>query len=346
MVIAIMRQLTMTTPGDLTWQDVAEPDISAPDQALVRPLAVATCDVDGPMATGAAPYPGPIAMGHEGVARVLEVGPEVTSFKRGDLVVVPFQISCGECDRCRRGLTGSCEAVTDHSMFGFGPIGGDWGGFLTDVVRVPFADAMLVRAPDGVDPVQIASASDNIPDGWRTVAPFLAGDPDQDVLVLGGGARSVGLYATAVAVALGARSVTYYDTDQRRLGVASDLGAEAIDAAPPKRTERQYPIVVDAGASQASLACACRSTEPGGHCTHVGILFEPATPVPLLEMYTTGVNLHVSRAMARATIPAVLDLVTSGRLDPGVVTDRVLSFDDAPTALLAPHTKLVFARSA
>jgi len=102
--------------------------------------------------------------------------------------------------------------------------------------------------------------------------------------------------------------------------------------------------VVDGGASRDSLACACRSTRPGGDCTHVGIIYEPETPVPLLEMYSSGLSLHVGRAMARADMPAVLDLVASGRFDPSVVTDRVLDFESAATALLEPHTKLVFSR--
>ena len=344
MVIAIMRQLVMTSPGALDWQDTREPDLRGDAEALVRPLAVATCDLDGPIVRGETPIPGPVAVGHEGVAEVLAVGGAVTSVRPGDRVVVPFQISCGECDRCRRGLTGSCQAVADRSMFGFGAFGGDWGGFLADVVRVPFADAMLVPAPAEVDPLAIASASDNLPDALRTVAPHLAARPGAEVLVLGGGARSIGLYATGMAVALGASRVTYYDRDERRLAIASDLGAEAVDADPPYRTERQVPIVLDAGASRESLACACRSTEPGGTCTHVGILYEPETPVPLLEMYTTGVTLHVGRAMARAEIPAVLDLVASGRIDPSVVTDRVVPWEEAAQALLEPHTKLVFAR--
>lgn len=344
MVIAIMRRLLMTSPGDLQWQDVPEPDLQGEGEALVRPLVVATCDLDGPLVAGETPLPGPIALGHEGIAEVLAVGRAVTTVRPGDHVVVPFQISCGECGRCRRGLTGSCEAVNEPAMFGFGALGGDWGGFLADVVRVPYADAMLVPAPTDVDPLAIASASDNLPDAWRTVAPHLQERPGSDVLVLGGGARSVGLYATAMAVALGAGRVTYLDRDPRRLAIASDLGAEAIDADPPYRAERRYPIVLDAGASRASLASACRSTEPGGHCTHVGILYEPETPVPLLEMYTTGVNLHAGRAMARPAIPAVLDLVGSGRLDPTPVTDRVVPWDEAHAALLEPHTKLVFAR--
>lgn len=81
-----------------------------------------------------------------------------------------------------------------------------WGGALSDIVRVPYGDAMLMGIPNGIDPISIASMSDNLPDAWRTVAPALAVNPGASVLVLGGAAKSVGLYATAMAVALGARS--------------------------------------------------------------------------------------------------------------------------------------------
>jgi len=332
----------MLKPGELEWQELPEPDLAGPGQALVRPLAVATCDLDWSIVTGQTPLRGPIALGHECVGEVLATGSAVTGFAPDDVVIVPFQISCGACEACKRGLTGSCQSVPMTSMYGFGELGGDWGGMLSDVIRVPFADAMLLEAPAEVEPAAIASASDNIPDAWRTVAPHLEAMPGAEVLVIGGGARSIALYATALALALGARSVTYHDSDEGRLAIASDLGAEAISGELPRRMDRAYPIVLDAGASRESLACACRSTAAGGHCTHVGILYEPETPVPLLEMYTTGVTLHAGRVMARATIPAVLELIVARRFQPERVTDRVLPFADAPAALLAPHTKLVF----
>ncbi len=159
---------------------------------------------------------------------------------------------------------------------------------------------------------------------------------------LGGGARSIALYATGLALALGARSVTYRDADPARLAIASDLGAEAVDSAATGPAPRRYPIVLDAGGSRESLAQACRYTAPGGHCTHVGIIYEPETPVPLFEMYVNGINLHIGRAMARADIPAVLGLIGAGGFDPSVVTDRVVPFEQAGQALLEPHTKLVF----
>lgn len=341
-----MQQLVREKPGLLAWRRVPEPELRGDGEALVRPLAVATCDLDGPIATGESPIPGAIAMGHECVAEVVEVGRAVQGVRAGDRVVVPFQVSCGTCPRCRRGLTGSCERFKSRQMYGFGPFGGDWGGMLTDLVRVPYADAMLVALPEELDPVALASASDNLPDAWRAVGPQLARQPGADVLVLGGKARSIGLYAAAIAVAAGAGSVRYLDDDPGRLAVASDLGADAIAS---ERSEAPITpaadIVVDAGATASSLACACRSTAPGGWCTHVGIIYEPQTPIPLLEMYVNTITLHVGRAMARPAIDPVLSLARTGRLRPELVTDRVLPFAAAATALLEPHTKLVFDRS-
>jgi alcohol dehydrogenase len=102
---------------------------------------------------------------------------------------------------------------------------GDWGGMVSDLVRVPFADAMLVHVPAGVDPMKLASASDNMPDAWRAVGPQLAKEPNASVLVVGGGARSIGLYAAGMAVALGASRVDYVDDDPERLAIAQSRSA-------------------------------------------------------------------------------------------------------------------------
>lgn len=340
-----MRQLTFAEQGRVEWTEVPEPTLEGAGEALVRPLAVALCDLDQPIIFGEAPIPGPIALGHEFVAEVTATGDAVGDFRPGDRVVVPFQISCGECERCRRGLTANCRSVPAGSMYGFGAFGHDWGGALSDLVRVPFADHMLVGVPEGVAPATVASASDNIPDGWRAVAPALEARPGADVLVIGGGARSIGLYATHVAQALGAGQVTYLDEDPARLRLAEGLGAEVIEG-PPERRLRSHAITVDAGGTHESLACALRSAEPGGTCTSVAILFEPETPIPLLEMYTRGVTFVTGRVQARPAIPRILDMVAAGTLHPERVTSSVVAWDDAPDAVLERQTKLVIAREA
>src|ERR1700694_4038121 len=182
-----MLRLMREGPGRVHWEQAEEPVLSTAGAALVRPVAVATCDLDVAVLTGRYPLQGPYPFGHEGVLEVVDIGDEVTSVTPGDRVVVPFQISCGTCKPCRRGRTGNCAAHRRLSTYGLGEMGGlEWGGFLADLVAVPYADAMLVKLPPGIDPLAVASASDNIPDGWRTVGPQLQADPGAEVLVVGG----------------------------------------------------------------------------------------------------------------------------------------------------------------
>lgn len=205
-----MRQLTFLSPGKFEWHDVAAPRIADARHAIVRPLAVARCDLDLYIATGFAPFPGPFAFGHEAVAEVVDAG-DHAGVKPGDRVVVPFQISCGACGNCRQSYTNSCESVPLYSAFGLARKGRqEFGGALSDLMLVPYADHMLVPLPEGVDAVTAASACDNIADGWRGVAPHLAARPNATVLVVGGLAQSVGIYAAGSAVALGAGKVLYH----------------------------------------------------------------------------------------------------------------------------------------
>ena len=343
-----MRQLVITGVRSVEWHEAPAPSLEGDAEALVRPLAVALCDLDSAFLTGAVPVAEPFPLGHECVAEVVEVGDAVSSVAPGDVAVVPFQISCGTCGACEAGRTGSCTSVPRGSAYGMKPLGGDWGGALADLVRVPFADAMLVPLPKRLDPAAVASVADNVPDGFRAVAGPLAAEPEAEVLVVGGFARSVALYAAASAIALGSPRVVYADVDDERLARAAGLGAEPLpvpageDGAPdwPKKLGR-FPVVVDASGDHAGLHAAIRSATANGTVTSVAIYFEAETPLPLLEMYTRGCTLHASRVHARAVIPEVLGLVELGSLQPERVTSAVVGFDDAEEALADPPTKLV-----
>jgi threonine dehydrogenase-like Zn-dependent dehydrogenase len=236
-----MRQLTFIEPGKLEWHDVPAPKLSEANDAIVRPLAVARCDLDLYIATGFARFPGPFAFGHEMVGEVVDAG-DKAGVTPGQRVVVPFQISCGQCDPCKRGLTASCKAVPPYSAFGLGGGRVEYGGALSDAICVPFADFMLVPFPDGLDPVAAASAADNIPDGWRAVAPQLAEYPGGSVLVVGGLAQSVGLYAAGAAVALGAGRVLYLDDNEGNRARAIAMGANAEPFSVREPTE-QFEIL-------------------------------------------------------------------------------------------------------
>jgi alcohol dehydrogenase len=334
-----MQQLTFLEAGSVEWRDVPAPALEDDRQAIVRPLAVATCDLDTALMHGRAPYKGPFGLGHEGVAEIVDVGDHVGSLEPGQTVSISFQIFCGECGPCHEGRSASCESTPPMAMYGL-TIGGDWGGFLSDVVRVPYAEAMLYPLPAGVDPAAAASASDNMPDAWRTVGPQLERHPGAAVLVAGG-AGSIGVYAAGMAIVLGAERVVYADPDPDRRALAASYGAEVVDGYPERLGP--FAVTVDASASHDGLGLALRSTAPDGVCTSTGIYFEQQTPVPLLEMYTKGITFQTGRVHAGPAIPHVLDLIAGG-WDPAPVTNRVASWDDAPEALVAERGKLVVTR--
>jgi threonine dehydrogenase-like Zn-dependent dehydrogenase len=339
-----VKQLTFQRRGELRWEDVAEPVLSGKGDAIIRPIAVATCDLDAALMSGRAPLPGPFAFGHEFVAEVVDTADDVATVGVGDRVIVPFQLSCGACERCRRGLTGSCETTGAGAAYGMAPIARrEWGGALSDLVLVPFADAMLVALPATVDPATVASVSDNVPDGWRAVAPPMNAAPRAPVLVVGG-AGDVALYAVAVALALESERVDYVDTDHRRLRVAEAVGANAIEQPVDGSRLGSYPVTVDHSGETVGLDSTIRSTEPEGTCTSTAIYFTPDTPVPLLDMYTRGITFRTSRVNARAVIPDVLALISTGRLRPELVTSATVRWDDADSALADLSAKTVVVR--
>ncbi len=169
-----MRQLTYVGGTTIEWWDVPAPTLQDQRDALVAPLAVTRCDLDLAIASGRSGLPGPFALGHETAGRVVGVGSAVKNFAPGDLVIVPFQISCGEYASCRRGHTNACTSVPFRSSYGLKPVCGvEYGGALSDLIRVPFADHMLVRQPKGHALSQTAGLADGATDGFSAVANWL-----------------------------------------------------------------------------------------------------------------------------------------------------------------------------
>jgi threonine dehydrogenase-like Zn-dependent dehydrogenase len=371
-----MRQLTYLRPGVLEWWDVREPQLEADTDALVRPFLAGRCDGDAfflkhrtptLLKWGAClhlvdssfqnsknnPFLGPFAYGHECVAEVVLPGSAVKRFKRGERVIVPWAISCGRCPPCKAGLTSNCASnSTRLAAYGFGAAFGRHGGMVSDSVRVPNADFMLVAVPDGVDPLRLASASDNLCDGYRTVASQLRRSPGAAVLIVGGAAKSIGLYAAATAVALGASRVDYVDKDAARLSLAAALGANPIELTGRSRWFKRgeppipsgYGATVDASSTTSGLSYALRVLAPGGVCTGVGFYLRHGTPLPLWAMYYRSATLHVGLSHPRADLPGVISLVERGALRAEKVLTCVADWNDAPKALLESSTKVVLRR--
>jgi threonine dehydrogenase-like Zn-dependent dehydrogenase len=331
-----VRRLEFVEKGKLEWREAPDPKLEGDGEAVVRPVALATCDIDVAFVQGRFPAE-PFPFGHECVAEVTDVGDEVGTVKPGDLVSVPFQISCGKCDACREGRTGNCDSVSRLATFGL-PIGDDYGGFASDSVRVPYADAMLVPIPEGVAPTTVASLSDNIPDAWRCVAVPLRERPGSPVLIAMG-AGSIALYSVAIALALGAERVDVVGGTGRDRELAAKLGANVLDEEFPNRAGF-YPITVDASADPDGIACVLRSTDRDGYSTSIGIYFEP-TPLPLLDMFTQGITFVTGRPHVRTLMPEVLELIREGKFDPDPMTVQKVAWDDAAEALSDLRAKTV-----
>jgi len=341
-----MRALVFRGPMALAWEEVETPKLEEPRDALVRPIAVARCDLDPAIALGLYPMPAPFVMGHEMVGEVVAVGEAISNVRLGDKVIVPFQLSCMTCAPCLRGHSNACVNVPSGTAFGLGPHGGiDLGGALAELVRVPWADVMLIPLPEGMDPVVAAGIPDNVSDGYRCVAAPLAERPGAPVLVVGGLAPSVGLYAVMAALALGAERVVYVDDDAARLELAVAAGAEVVNAKDQwdslKLAER-FPIVVDANVLDPGRNFALRSVEPCGVCTSVSGGASSRSNLPLQSMYLKGVRYEIGRVHACATARPVLDLVSSGALDPARIINKVVPFSEAVEGMILPVTKVVF----
>ncbi|MPY58002.1 zinc-dependent alcohol dehydrogenase [Streptomyces spongiae] len=334
-----MRELTYVARHTVEWREAPDPVLRSGQEAIVAPVAATSCDVDSSILAGHGFLDPPFALGHECVARVVETGDAVTSVVPGDLVVVPWSINCGTCANCRTGLTAHCTAVPHMAMYG-APIGGNWGGLFSDLVRVPYADAMLVRLPDGLDPVAMASASDNWSLSWRLVAPHLKDKPSARVLVVARG--SIGLYVCDIARALGASDVLYVDPDPEHRKLAEGYGARTAESVEPVR--HRFDLVVEATGRVDQLALAVRCLAPAGVCESAGNHFRPGE-LPLLDMYLTGVTLRIARDNVRGHIPDALELARSGNVDPGRVVSHVLDWEQLPGALPEKRLKPVFVRA-
>src|SRR5262245_2840266 len=158
-----MRQLTCSAPNAVAWWEIPEPRLQGDGEALVRPLVVARCDIDLFLTASLFPLRGPFALGHEGVAEVLDLGDAVRGLEVGQRVLVSFQVSCGICGSCAAGHTANCDRYPVLSDYGMQPLSGtEYGGMLSDVLRVPHAQAMLAPVAPRVDSVALGSVSDNV----------------------------------------------------------------------------------------------------------------------------------------------------------------------------------------
>lgn len=371
-----MKELQFIRTGQLEWRERESPRLLDSRDAIVRPFVAGRCDGDtlpihrhvsramqigmhigliDPIVgsiCGAVPFKGPFGIGHECVAEVIAIGDQVHSRNIGDIVVVPWAVSCGECLECRRGLTAKCSTTRGSTLaaYGFGPASGAWGGMVVDELRVPFADHMLVPVPVGIDPLRVAAASDNLADAWRSIVPPLQERPGGSVLIIAGGAPSIALYAAGIAVRHGASQVDYIDHSKKRLDIAQKLGANVMPLSTPRRKSlsslisKRYDVVVEASSRTDGVDSALRLLNPGGICTAIGYYLAPGTKIPMMHMYANCATLRIGVSNVRPVLPELLDFVARESFPAESVATLTADWNDAPEAYKARTTKLVLYR--
>ncbi|HBH55622.1 MAG TPA: glutathione-dependent formaldehyde dehydrogenase [Kocuria sp.] len=228
-----MRALTWQGLGDVRVENVPDPVLQDPTDAIVRVTSTAICGSDLHLYGVLAPYlQKDYVLGHEFMGIVEEVGSGVSSLRPGDRVVVPFVIACGHCWMCDRGLFAACETTqiremgTGAALFGFSSLYGSVPGGQAEMVRVPHADFGPVKLPQDFQDERFLYLSDILPTAWQGVKYANVGEEDT-LAVLGLG--PVGQLAVRSAAMQGVKRVIAVDLVDERLALAKSWGAETVD---------------------------------------------------------------------------------------------------------------------
>jgi threonine dehydrogenase-like Zn-dependent dehydrogenase len=324
-----MRTAVFVRPGLVEWREALEPRIQGRGEAIVRPIVVGRCDLDVAFVRGLLPLASGEPIGHEIIGEVVEVSEDVTGFAPGDRVFVSAQISCGKCARCRDGRTGRCSNVPFAASYGMGRDGG-FGGGLADLVRVPFAAAMVTPVPEGTDPVRIIGLADMAADAWRGIGPHLKQMPGASVLVIGGMPAVIGLYAVGIAAGAGACRVAYVDDDHERCAIANSYGAKLLST--DEIAPLTYDIVFVANPGGHALALAFASAAPGGVIVSASPTHGGPPIIDTADLYRRGLTWTIGRPDCAASHCELMDAWANGGFDPGRVPVSDVDWDSAPEA--------------
>lgn len=322
-----MRAAIFGGPGDITVGERPDPAIENPTDAIVRVTLACVCGSDLWYYRGLSPHD-PGAIGHEFIGTVEEVGSEVRDVRPGDFVVTPFTFSDGTCVLCRAGWFSNCL----HGG-GYGNHGIDGGQ--GEAVRVPFADATLVKVPGSGHSEKtlrsILALSDVACTGHHAAASAGVG-PGMTVAVVGDGA--VGLSAVLAAKRLGAGQVIALSRNPARQAVAREFGATDIvdergDAAIAAVRDLTGGLGVEAAlecvGTGESMSTAFGIARSGGMVGAVGAPHD--VEIPIETVIFRNVGLRGGVAPARRYLPALLEDVLADRINPGLVFDFETDLD-------------------
>ena len=358
-----MKAVVYQGPYEVAVSDVEDPRIQDPQDVLVKISTTCICGSDLHMYEGRTDAEPGIVFGHENMGVIEEVGSGVTSLRRGQRVVMPFNVACGFCRNCRAGKTAFCEVVNPGfagGAYGYVSMGPYTGG-QAEYLRVPFADFNCVPLPEGSEhESDFALLADIFPTGYH--ATELAGvRPGETVAVYGAG--PVGLMAAYSALLKGARQVFVVDKVADRLALAERIGATPIDFSRGDPAEQIKDALGDSGTDRGIDAVGYQATaaegeeqpaivlnqlvdtvRPTGGIGTVGLYLpsDPGAPnenaaqglllFNIGRFFERGLRMGTGQADAKAYAHQLRDLIIAGRAEPSFVVSQEVPLSEAPDA--------------
>jgi threonine dehydrogenase-like Zn-dependent dehydrogenase len=335
-----MKATILHAPGDVRLEEVPDPALAAPSDAIVQVTAACVCGSDLWPYRGINEVRHPTRIGHEFVGIVEEVGGAVRSLRRGDFVIAPFMYSDNTCPHCQVGIQSRCR------------VGGFWGskdrhGVMVDggqgeYVRVPLADGTLVatrQVPDDDLVPSLLALSDVMGTGWH--AAVAAGVQEGDtVVVVGDGA--VGLCGVLAAARMGAERIVAMSRHRPRQRVAADFGAtDVVEARGSAAVQVVMQLTEGVGAdavlecvgTRESMSTAIGCARPGATVGYVGA--PHGVEYPVRDMFDRNVGVAGGMAPVRQYLPRLRDEVLAGVINPGAVFDLEVPLTDVAEAYAA-----------
>ncbi len=352
-----MQALTYFGPGKVRVVEHRDPRIEHPNDIILRVTRTAICGSDLHLLGGLVPDTrvGDV-FGHEFAGVVEEVGPGVRSLVPGDRVVVPFNISCGVCEFCTRGLFACCDNANPASdiaggAFGYSHVTGGYDGGQAEYVRVPFADVGPMKIPSDMEEEDVLFLSDILPTGYQAAE---MGDIEEGDTVVVFGCGPVGLFAQKCAWLMGAGRVIAVDWVDYRLefakrynevetvnfaecddvlatlkeltdGKGADVCIEAVgsEASGSLPNKLSGMLMLQAG-SPTALWWAIHAAKRGGRVSIVGVYGPPANMVPIGVAMNKNLTLRMGQCNVRRYMPHLLDLIRAGTIDArGIISHRL-----------------------
>jgi 2-desacetyl-2-hydroxyethyl bacteriochlorophyllide A dehydrogenase len=328
-----MRAVTFQAPGRVTVEEVPEPELTGPEDAIVRIEASGVCGSDLHIYHGRVQIEPGFTIGHEYVGTVLAVGEAVREVAVGDRVLGCFQSACGRCWFCRAGAFHKCE---QSRTFGHGAALGSLQGTQAEQALVPSADLVLRKVPGGMSDDVALFAGDVMGTGFHAVLDS-GMRPGDVAAVLGLG--PVGLCAVQAARAAGAAHVIAVDSVPERLAMAESFGAQAVHlqdgdpraAARAATAGRGVDVCIDAVGHPSALDLALRITRKCGTVQAIGVYAERAE-LHMGLLWIKSLRMCAGHANVIGHIDRVLALMSAGVLDPTPLVTHHMSLDEAPEA--------------